>query len=323
VDRIPDCQQWAQEHFGTAKLGDPRRTKRLVASAAAIAAHPEISFPSIFDWDELRGFYNLCGRKEATVPGLQQPHGGLTRAAMAREPVVLIVHDTTELDFTSHHALKGTGPIGDHRGKGFLQHNSLAFTPDGTRLLGLAYQQLKARQPTPEEETRRARKKRARESQMRMEGIRAPGRPPEGSVWVDVGDRGAGIYEATEEARGTGHHFLFRACQNRVVFKGEAAGGEGPDEEVYLMEYARGLAACGDDVVGVPAGPGRPARTARVKLAAAAVRVPPPRTAAKRKQRPTLNAWVIRIWEPSPPAGVKALEWVLLCSARTGTVQQI
>jgi hypothetical protein len=323
VDRIPDCQQWAQEHFGAAKLGDPRRTTRLVGSAAAIAAHPEISFPSLFDWNELRAFYNLCGRDEATLQSLQTPHWQHTRQAMATLPLVLIVHDTTELDFTSHHALQGAGPIGDHRGQGLLQHNSLAFTPDGSRLLGLAYQQLKVRQPTPPKETRKARKKRARESQMWMEGIRAPGRPPGGSTWVDVGDRGADIYEAMEESAGIGHHFLFRACQNRAVFKGEAAAAGGADEEVYLMEHARGLAAQGDDVVEVPPGPGRPGRAAAVKLAAAAVRVPPPRTAARRKQRPTLPAWVIRVWEPSPPAGVKALEWVLLCSARTQTVEQI
>jgi hypothetical protein len=323
VDRIPDCQQWAYEHFGAADLGDPRRAKRLVASAAAIAAHPEKSFPSVFDWNELRAFYNLCHRDEATSQALQRPHWELTRRAMAREPLVLIVHDTTELDFTSHRALQGAGPIGDHRGKGFLQHNSLAFSPDGSRLLGLAYQQLKVRQPTPPKETRKARKKRARESQMWMEGIQATGTPPEGTTWVDVGDRGADIYEAMEEAVAVGHHFLFRACQSRVVFVGEAASAEGPDEEVYLMEHARTLAAQGDDVVEVPPGPGRPGRAARVNLAAAAVRVPPPRTAAKRKQRPTLQAWVVRVWEPSPPEGAKALEWVLLCSVRTRTAEEV
>jgi hypothetical protein len=158
---------------------------------------------------------------------------------------------------------------------------------------------------------------------MWMGGIRATGRPPEGSTWVDVGDRGADIYEAMEEAVAIGHHFLFRACQNRIVLKGEAASAEGPDEEAYLMEHARTLAPQGDDVVEVPPGPGRPGRTAQVKLAACAVRVPPPRTAAKRKRRPTLLAWVIRIWEPAPPLGVKALEWVLLCSVRTETLEQI
>lgn len=320
MDRIPDTSEWARTHFGEADLGDRRRTRRLVESAARIAAQPEKSFPSVFDWNTLRAFYNLCNRDEVTHQDLQTPHWRLTRAAMAEQPLVLIVHDTTELDFTSHPALTGAGPIGDGGGQGFLQHNSLAFSADGSRLLGLAYQQIKTRQPTPATETRRARKLRPRESEMWTEGIRASGRPPEGSTWVDVGDRGADIYEAMEEARNCGHQFLFRICQDRAVFV-DKQGGEA---EAYLMTHARGLTAAGDDVVAIPGRGGRPPRTAAVKLAAAAVRVPPPRTTAKRSTRPTLQAWVIRVWEPDPPAEVKEpLEWVLLCSIRTETLQEM
>ena len=107
MDRIPDSSQWARTHFGGADLGDPRRSRRLVESAARIAEHPQKSFPQVFDWNELRAFYNLCGRDEATLQALERPHWELTREAMAKEPLVLIVHDTTELDFTSHHALRG------------------------------------------------------------------------------------------------------------------------------------------------------------------------------------------------------------------------
>ena len=40
------------------------------------------------------------------------------------QPIPLILHDTTELDYTYHRALGGTGRIGDGGGRGFLQHNS-------------------------------------------------------------------------------------------------------------------------------------------------------------------------------------------------------
>ena len=323
MDRIPDCQQWAQEHFGTAKLGDPRRTKRLVGSAAAIAAHPEISFPSIFDWNELRAFYNLCGRDEATLQSLQTPHWQLTRQAMATLPLVLIVHDTTELDFTSHHALQGAGPIGDHRGKGFLQHNSLAFSPDGSRLLGLAYQQVKVRQPTPPKETRKARKKRA----ARVADVdgRHPG-PGRAACGLDLGGRRRPRGRHLRGHGGRPRHrpslplprlpeprgVQRRGGQRRRPGRGGVPDGARPHAGPPGGRRGRGAARAG------PAG-----RTAQVKLAACAVRVPPPRTAAQRKKRPTLSAWVIRVWEPSPPLGVKALEWVLLCSVRTETLEQI
>ena len=186
MEVIADAGEWAQVQFGGVVLGDPRRTRRLVKCAARIAAHPGRTFPQIFDWNELRGFYNLCNQATATLPTVQRPHWERTRAAMSLLPLVLLVHDTSELDFTTHRVLRGDGPIGDNRGHGFLQHNSLAFTADGARLLGLAYQQLYIRQPTPARETNHARKRRERESQLWMQGIAAVGKPPDGSVWVDI-----------------------------------------------------------------------------------------------------------------------------------------
>src|SRR5689334_9616212 len=104
-----DTRTWAEQNFGNTELGDRRRTRRLVDSAAKIAAHPEKSFPQIFDWNELRGFYRLCDQSQATLAAVMQPHWDKTRQAMGRQPLVLIVHDTTELDYSSHHQLKGVG----------------------------------------------------------------------------------------------------------------------------------------------------------------------------------------------------------------------
>jgi hypothetical protein len=316
---IADITAWSEENFATAQLADPRRTRRLVVSAAKIAEHPEKSFTQIFDWNELRGFYNLCDQEQVTPQAIQAPHWQATRQAMAALPLVLVIHDTTTLDFTPHKALSGQGPIGDGGGTGFLQHNSLAFSPDGNCLLGLSYQQLYVRQPAPPKETGRARKKRERESRLWLEGIRAPGKPPAGSVWVDVGDRGADIYEAMEAAREVDHDFLFRVYQDRIVYSDDAH-----THEVYLLKYARGLAAAGEDVVEVPGRGGRPARTARVKLATAPVWVSAPRTAARRKSRPVLACWVVRVWEVDAPADVKEpLEWLLLTSVETVTLAQM
>jgi len=138
MEVVADTLVWAEQHFGDAALGDRRRTRRLVQSAAAIAAHPEKPFTQLFDWNQLRGFYRLCDQAEATVQAVQQPHWQQTRQAMARAPLVLILHDTTVLDFTSHPALQGAGPIGDGKGRGFLQHNSLAVVPEPRQVLGLA-----------------------------------------------------------------------------------------------------------------------------------------------------------------------------------------
>jgi hypothetical protein len=313
----PATYAWAQQNFGTADLGHQRRTRRLVQSAAAIAAQPEKPFNQVFDWNGLRGFYNLCHQETATLPAIQRPHWELTRQAMRQHRLVLILHDTTELDFTTHAALEGAGPIGDGRGKGFLQHNSLAVVPQPRQVLGLAYQQLRVRQEAPPGEHAQKRKRRRRESDLWTEGITAVGPPPAESCWVDVGDRGSDIYEAMVASQAQGHDFLFRVAQNRQVWTTPIPT---PGKYVGLRDFATSLPSQGCDTVEIPGRGGRPARTATVQLAVAPVWIPAPEGTLQRRSQPVVAAWVIRVWEESAPEGVEPLEWLLVSSVPTHTL---
>jgi Transposase DNA-binding/Transposase Tn5 dimerisation domain len=307
---------WAEQTFGTAELGDRRRTRRLVRTAARIADHPQGSLPAKFDWNGLRAAYRLVNRPEVTHEQVAGPHYRQVREAMAGEPLVLVVHDTTELDFTSHRALRGTGPLGSTGprgtggGRGLLQHNSLAIRPDG-RLLGLAYQQVVPRRAAPPGETKAQRRRRQRESRLWLRGVEALGPAPQGSAWVDVADCGGDLFDAMHAARGLGHHFLIRVAQDRKV----RVGPPGGQRQTYLRRHARQLAPQASGTVAIAGKGGRPARQAAVALAAAAVWVCPPWPESKRADaRPALPAWVERIWEPDPPPGVEPLEWVLISS---------
>ena len=290
----------------------------MIQSAATIAAHPEKPFTQIFDWGQLKGFYRLCDQESATVKAIQTPHWQQTRQAMGLHPVVLILHDTTELDYTTHAALSGTGPIGNGRGRGFLQHNSLAVVPTPRQVLGLAYQQVELRQEAPEHETASERRGRERESKLWIRGIAAVGRPPAASRWVDVGDRGADIYEAMGASRNQGHDFLFRVAQDRQVWLDELGKKTGK-----LREFACSLASQGKDTVSIPARGGRASREAEVHLAASRVWIPAPKGTPRRGEQPLVTAWVVRIWEANPPAGVEPLEWILVTSVPTETVLEI
>jgi hypothetical protein len=318
MEVLADTRKWAEATFGSVQLGDRRRTSRLVHSAAKIAEQPEKAFTQTFDWNELRGFYRLCDQKRAGLETIQGPHWAQTRQAMGQYPLVLNIHDTSEMDYTHHPALRGAGPIGDGNGTGFLQHNSLAVLPQPRQVLGLSYQQLTVRQPV-EKQSSFQRRKRNRESALWLQGIRAAGRPPEGSCWVDVCDRGADCYEVMRASIESGHDYLIRVCQDRTVFTAAER-----DQAVHLMEYARTLASVGIDSVAIPARGGRPARTAAVCLAAAPVWVPAPAGTKQRLSQPVLAAYVIRIWEPQPPAGLEEpLEWILLCSLPTSTLEEL
>jgi hypothetical protein len=76
--------------------------------------------------------------------------------------------------------------------------------------------------------------------------------------------------------------------------------------------------------VDIPGRGGRPARTAAVRVAAAPVWVPAPTGTPHRRSQPIIPAWVIRVWEPQPPAGIaEPLEWVLLCSLPSQTLDEL
>lgn len=58
-------------------------------------------------------------------------------------------------------------------------------------------------------------------------------------------------------------------------------------------------------------------------MAAAAVWIPAPSGTQRRAEQPVVAAWVVRIWEAQPPAGVEGLEWFLLTSVATETLAEM
>ena len=316
-----DAQSWAAENFGSAQLGHKRRTQRLLVTARQIADQPEGSLPSKFSWNPLRAVYRLCNRPEVTHREVTAPHFRLTHQRMNQPDPVLILHDTTELDFTAHAALRGTGPIGDGGGRGFLQHNSLAIHAETGEVLGLAFQQIVTRQPCSQGESRTPTAHAWRESQLWTQGFQGVGPAPEGTCWVDVADRGADTFEAMQTALNLGHHFLFRATQDRKIRQDP----EPTDQAAYLKRLARSLPAPVSSTVEVPGRGGRPARTAQVHLAATKVWIQVPAIwKGRHPEWKPIPVWVERAWEPEPPVEIEEpLEWILLSSLPAETEAEL
>src|SRR5262249_26019860 len=152
-------------------------------------------------------------------------------------------------------------------------------------------------------------------------GIRGVGPAPAGACWVDVADRGADNFEAIQAARELGHQFLFRACKDRAIQVGAAAAGR----KRYLKAFARSWPAQAGGAGFLPSHGGRPARTARVQMAARQVGllVPHLERAAHPDWAP-VTVWVERVWEPDPPAdGGEPLEWILLSSLPAADAPQL
>src|SRR5271165_6157148 len=97
------CDSFGMRNFGSLELGDKRRTSRLVAAVDVMCRHPGGTLPNKLNRPaDLRAFYRLMQRPEITHAVLIGSHADCTRARLASQNTdVLIIHDATELDFTS------------------------------------------------------------------------------------------------------------------------------------------------------------------------------------------------------------------------------
>ena len=166
----PPISAWVgsfgETHFGAAQLGDKRLTDRLVKVADAIVRHPGGSLPEkMHDPVALGALYHLMDCDAVTHASVLAPHRDLTLRKMAAHAgKVLVLHDTTEMDFSGHKSLEDTGQIGNGSRRGWLCHHALVVSPQTREVLGLVGQVLQARPKVRKGESaadKRARRDRA------------------------------------------------------------------------------------------------------------------------------------------------------------------
>lgn len=329
-ETVMSPEKWAQATFGEVRLGDERRTRRAVKLAEAMAREPQVSLPKqLGEPKEVKASYRFLQSAQVSYEGLLHPHVVQTRQQCCEQPVVLLVQDTTELDYQAHRKTSGLGPIGNGRHQGFLLQTVLAVDPTSGELLGIVHQEPFVRQPAPKGERYSERVKRERESQVWERAVQAIGVPPEGVVWVHVGDRYSDIYTLFLACQQQQTHFVIRAAQDRCVderveevapaLKRRKRKATDPPQ-AHLFETVRGWAGCSEQELEVPAEHARQARTAKVAMSYGQLRLLAP---DKRENHlPSLLVWVVRVWEVDAPEGVEPLEWVLLTSVPVGSVEQ-
>jgi hypothetical protein len=314
-----DPARWAQQTFGRAALGDRRRTRRAVATATAMAGQPTASLPrQLRAPAALKATYRLLHEPDVTCAALVAPHLAQTRRAAATLPLVLLVQDLTELDYSPHRRTRGLGPIGDGWGRGLLLQSTLAVVPTPRRVLGLAALDPFLRQPAPpRHESCSQRQARPRESDAWARTVTAIGLPPPTSRWIHVADRGADVFTFLAACQRQRADFLVRVIQDRVVTTADGT-------VAHLRTLARTWPAQDTRPVAVPARPARPGhparppRTAQVAIAWAPLTVQPP---VHTPDQPPIAAWLVRAWEPTPPPDEpEPLEWLLLTSVPTPTL---
>jgi len=311
-------EEWSEQQFGKANLGDVRRTRRAVKLGSQMYRQPDKSLPAqTMSWADTKASYRLFNEEDVTFAAITEPHHQATLAEASARPVTLMNQDSATLDFSSHPATADLGPVGDGDGWGFILHTTLAVVPSGCgEVLGMVDQRLFCRKGIHRKETKAVRRRRRRESEIWPEVVRAVGPSPAGHRWVHVCDREGDNFELFAACQEVGVDFVIRVVQDRCCAPGHAA--DQPTE--HLLRWARGLPAAGEKTLSLRQRPTRQAREARLKLAFAPVTVFPP--LGERKKYAPWRGWVVRVWEEETPQGEEPIEWVLLTPVRVQTVEE-
>jgi hypothetical protein len=317
---------FGKRNFGGIALGDSRRTDRLVQAADSMCRHPGGTLPDKFPKPaDLRAFYRLMNCDQVTHAVLLHAHAEETRRLVAQAPgVVLVLHDATELDYTTKKSLEQQlGQIGQGTHRGYICHNSLAVRlfPDGEggtipETLGLLSQILHHRPRVNKNETaKQARERVSRGSRLWLRGVQACGPTPTDVQCIDVSDSLSDTFEYMAYEVTNQRLFVLRARENRRL-------EESLHGQEYLFQAAQGPPSAGTRTLKVLASPGRKARTTTVHVAFTPVCLAPPGKKAGDYKNQPLNLWAVRVWEPNTPANEEPLEWTLLTNCPVLSLEQ-
>lgn len=318
---IEDVATFVRREFGEAVLGDVRLKARLQKIAEGMTCDPSRSIPQAMgDWAATKAAYRFFANPDVNREKVLEGHVQSTVRRLRGEEAVLVIEDTTSLNFSHHPATQGLGKIGaakwPNQLEGALVHSALAVSMGSHRVLGLLDQQVILRKGHhPADETKVERHRRARESRKWMTSSRRVVQRVSGvAAAIFVFDREGDVFEGVEDLQQQGARFVIRASQNRRL----ETTGAGP---AYLLDRIRGEPGRGQTTVSVQARGGRKERTADLTLRAGTYWISPPRIRAQKGQPREIS--VVYASEETAPTGVEPLEWVLLTSEPVEEVAQI
>lgn len=277
------------DEFKGVYLGDERLNKRLITLAKQFETNfgKSISYAA-GDWSSAKAAYRFFDNDKVDYNQIISPHFSMTRKRVESEETThsLVVHDTTECNYTHHNSTEGLGYLSTVSKKsqntlgetqGFLMHTSLAVGA-GNVPLGLLGNKIWVRD--------RAKKKNIRSRKLNY--TRVPVEEKESYKWLEsveraveglnptklvhVCDRDADMYELFCRANELNTNFLIRGIHQRCT--------SNPKEKIY--DKVTRLSSVGSYDVDIQGANGRQGRKAKVHVRYYKVRLVPPVSKSKR-----------------------------------------
>ena len=314
--------------FEDAKLGDQRRTARLVKLAKAFGESPSASIPdAMASHADEDAAYRFLSNEAITASAVLQPHIQQTVGRAAAATSIVVAHDTTDFDFGGAAKRVGMGRLRGEKGQGFFAHVSLAISADATRRpLGLLALCTHARvgkkrsnktkaghNRSGADYAKRTNKESARwltQVQSAEQQFGSPG------VLVHVMDREADAFPLLASMVENETRFVVRLARDRVArvepeqesFKVRALVAQAEDGfalEVPVAARSEKRAPRANKVSGA-----RVARVAQVGFRAMRVELRRPHYVTEGP--PWLQVNVVEVHELNPPSDADRIDWILL-----------
>jgi hypothetical protein len=305
-------------------LNDKRLNRRAKQLLETLAGDPAAMINSACNgWEETMAAYRFFNNPKVQPEKLLQPHIEATKQRINCQPVVLLVQDTTELDYIKHPP-RDAGVLNREDRFGLYDHTTLAVTPERLCLgvvnvelydrtpesLGRA--QERSSDPIETKESYRWLKSYRRACELAVEH-------PETEI-ISVGDAEADIYDIYVDAlqQKTPAEFLVRARVERSLpEKDTSAGG---DVYYKVRDEVANSKLKTIWQVDLPRTQKRAARCATMEVRAASVTVKPPHA---RSSLPEVQLQVVLVEEINGPQDGTDVCWLLITSLPVKTLSQI
>lgn len=310
-----ESEKWAREEFGSAALGDKRRTARLVQMTQRMAQKPAGKLTRVFEFaGELEGAYRFVENEDVSIEEMERARGEACARRLAGQEVAVVAVDQTSIELREHRKTKNMGSVGTRRSgaRGVQTMVALALTEEGVPMGAAGLRAwLRDEVPSPMRKNGRTGKRNdkrppeARESFHWIETfdlcheqlrLHAPGT----RAWYQV-DQGADYWRVFEWASEHDVWLTARVCHERVVTN--------RGHKSYLHPWIADRPVAYRFDLELPARSGRPARTAHLRVRYATTTI---RYMTTQKKELHLRLSVVAVHEPRPPADAEPLDWLLL-----------
>jgi hypothetical protein len=312
------AMNWAAKEMENIDLGDKRLDVRVIKLLTKLGDKPTETIPvACQGWAETKAAYRFFDNDKITSEKILAPHIKATLQRMQTHNTVLLIQDTTHLNYSTQMMKQDIGPIIHENYKGILLHPTIAVTSEGV-CLGVINNHHWHRNPN-HKKTRH---------QKNADNLRTPIEHKESYRWltgykkadtiahtlpdcqiVSVADREADIYDIYHEAHQehSKARWLVRSIKNRPLV--DTAGQKMSDK---LWDKVRKEPVSVFCEFELPARKGKPARQVKQGIKAKTVWLHPPtgRRGKLRCQPVLVNALIAT--EINPPHGEKPIEWLLL-----------